>query len=337
MSKDKEAKFWENALKEHPNDVDGHPIFKERKLISRKKWREERKKGLFSNKPSDQEYIDMKVSYFLGEHGIGGKEPFPFFSAFEPTKQKWVVFDKDDIDDRLERYGLHSFEFTEMTLDFVDSAIGVLEHENENPYVRLAAKDLRLAYENEVIDYHISIDPKRVLQQEMAVNKTYIDKMMPTDEATVYVPDSDRDGGNVVLPVNWIKTAVEKPIQALTRLIGSASHVRDDLNREWRGSNFVSSRYFSQVVSEVPNSNRCLIRSEALQAEVLHQAYKKDQRQYHKGLQVSADMYKLMERYPGGTNSYSWLFYPDPPEESLPRGPHPSPIPPEGDITWGRR
>lgn len=303
--------FWKRALS-NLKDADGYSRFASPKPMTRRLWRELKKKGEFSHPYSDDETIARRVRYFLGEEGVGGKAPFAFYTAFEPVKRKWFTYEDGDIETRLEDFGLESGDFINMSLDFINQALEILVEENDNKYVRLCAQRLIEAFDSQFIDYHLTPDAYAVLVEEFGFSENVISSLLVTPDTTTYIINENTWGGIVLLPVAWLKKAISSPLQALARILATASNVRDDLNRELRGSIFLTSRELGQAF-EVQNSDKCFIRAGALQAELLNQAYRIDQTQYHIGPNLSPDLYEIKRRYPSGTDSYYWLFYDDPP------------------------
>jgi hypothetical protein len=153
--------------------------------------------------------------------------------------------------------------------------------------------------------------------------------MMPTPDTPTYITSEGVLGGMILLPIVWLKAATVRPIQAITRLLGVASLIRDDYFGLYKGSEFVFSREL-RAGTEIQNSDRCVLRAEALQQVLLAQVYKIDQRQHHQAPKISKDLYTVWNKNFDGFDSS--LFYLDPPTSTRRRQAEPEPDEPQ---PWG--
>jgi hypothetical protein len=324
-----------------PVDADGVRIFRpEQKLMPKNKWQCLTREGKFNYTKSSHRESDEWVCSQLRERSYFiGREPFPFFNIFRTVNQGWKIFGSGDVDDRVEKYNVdHPDRLRVIFLDYIQLGLEALAEENDNPYIKLAAGHLHRAYDSELVDYHLSADTVQTLVDDYHISPNLANNLAPTPDTPVYVNNDSQPGGIVVISIDWLKAAVEKPHQALVGILGAASNYRDDVVlHEWRGVSYVSSRTL-KASAEVKNTGRCRDRQEALQAELLIQIYRKDQDQYHVPLSVSPNLdYLRTTKYRSGTKSLSWLFYDDPPPSVAGSTPEPEPDRDLGDHNpWGR-
>lgn len=272
---------------------------------------------------STQQERDRRLDYLVAKGDY-----FTLESSFNNPKDDHLLYDDESVDIRWKQLKPGKVK---LILDFVDVGLQTLGVENPDENVRIAAQRLKKMYEDEELDYHVSEDTRQSLLRDFQVPESSISDLMPATDAPVYIKHPEGVKA-VVISKDFIKSAVTRPVQALTYLVRAASYARDDHFKRLDGSQFRAVRGLG--VAEIPNKSHCDSRAESLMSEVLNQHLDNDQMKFHHPPKIDKPLYKIRD-WEQRAAHMSWVFYKDPPPPIARRSREPQPDDsPFGDIGW---
>ena len=237
-------------------------------------------------------------------------ELFTWSSAFNNARDRWPgVAGLDQL------ACLTPAQQTAIANHFLGYGAEALAAESEYTAVRLAAKRLLELCDRGFVDLHLTSDPYAALREMTGRDREAAAQLLPEEHSLVYLTSGDSEPlgadpsatrGTILVPLQWIATAMQREIVALVHLARVASFARDDSFGKLAGTVFGYSREL-RASTEIPLFDVAVARADALASRFLDEALRYDTRIY--GLRVQRDDYcRAIERRPHRISQY-----PDPP------------------------